>query len=76
MPELPTDNVAEDRARPYDCLIISDLHLGSDMCQARLLESFLEWAATVSRELVINGDVFDDLAIVIGLRKLAHQKPL
>ena len=25
----------------YDCLVISDLHLGSDMCQARLLEAFL-----------------------------------
>ena len=61
MPDLPTDRAAEELARPYDCLIISDLHLGSDMCQARLLESFLEWAATASRELVINGDVFDDL---------------
>jgi UDP-2,3-diacylglucosamine pyrophosphatase LpxH len=53
-----------DRATPepfYDCLVISDLHLGSDVCQARLLESFLEWAAEHSRELVINGDIFDDL---------------
>ncbi|WP_435005986.1 UDP-2,3-diacylglucosamine diphosphatase [Tundrisphaera lichenicola] len=47
--------------RPYDCLVISDLHLGSPMCQARLLESFLEWASTVTDVLVINGDVFDDL---------------
>ncbi|MFO0960347.1 MAG: UDP-2,3-diacylglucosamine diphosphatase [Isosphaeraceae bacterium] len=45
----------------YDCLIISDLHLGSPVCQARLLEEFLEWAATHSRQLVINGDIFDDL---------------
>jgi len=45
----------------YDCLIISDLHLGSDVCQARLLEQFLEWAAVNSRQLVINGDIFDDL---------------
>ena len=45
----------------YDCLVISDLHLGSDVCQARLLEEFLEWAAHHSRELVINGDIFDDL---------------
>ncbi len=45
----------------FDCLVISDLHLGSDMCQARLLESFLEWAVRHSRELVINGDIFDDL---------------
>src|SRR3954453_22539903 len=46
---------------PYDCLVISDLHLGSDVCQARLLEEFLEWAARHTRVLVINGDIFDDL---------------
>ena len=59
MPDPPTDPTAPDR--PYDCLVISDLHLGSVMCQARLLESFLEWAAVNSRVLVINGDIFDDL---------------
>lgn len=48
-------------APPYDCLVISDLHLGSDVCQARLLEEFLEWAACNARVLVINGDIFDDL---------------
>ena len=46
---------------PWDCLVISDLHLGSDVCQARLLEEFLEWAVSNARELVINGDIFDDL---------------
>ncbi|HEV3168443.1 MAG TPA: hypothetical protein VGZ22_30840, partial [Isosphaeraceae bacterium] len=45
----------------YDCLVISDLHLGSDVCQASLLESFLEWAVDRTRVLVINGDIFDDL---------------
>ena len=25
----------------YDCIVISDLHLGSDVCQAKLLEEFL-----------------------------------
>jgi UDP-2,3-diacylglucosamine pyrophosphatase LpxH len=45
----------------YDCVVISDLHLGSDVCQAKLLEEFLEWAAQHSRKLVINGDIFDDL---------------
>ena len=45
----------------YDCLVISDLHLGSDVCQARLLEEFLDWAVEHCRELVINGDIFDDL---------------
>lgn len=61
MSDLPTLQTADDRARPYDCVVISDLHLGSTMCQAKLLESFLVWAAENSRELVINGDVFDDL---------------
>ncbi len=50
-----------DPADLYDCLVISDLHLGSDVCQARLLEDFLEWAVRNTRELVINGDIFDDL---------------
>ena len=45
----------------YDCLVISDLHLGSVVCQAKLLEDFIEWAATSTRELIINGDIFDDL---------------
>ena len=45
----------------YDCLVISDLHLGSVVCQARLLEEFLVWASHNTRELVINGDIFDDL---------------
>ncbi|WP_165074713.1 UDP-2,3-diacylglucosamine diphosphatase [Paludisphaera rhizosphaerae] len=45
----------------YDCLIISDLHLGSEVCQASLLEDFLKWAVENTRELVINGDIFDDL---------------
>jgi len=34
---------------------------GSDVCQAKLLEEFLTWAVEHCRELVINGDIFDDL---------------
>jgi UDP-2,3-diacylglucosamine pyrophosphatase LpxH len=45
----------------YDCLVISDLHLGSLVCQAKLLEEFLEWAVNHAGQLVINGDIFDDL---------------
>jgi UDP-2,3-diacylglucosamine pyrophosphatase LpxH len=45
----------------YDAIIISDLHLGSAVCQAKLLEQFLEWACEHCAELVINGDIFDDL---------------
>jgi UDP-2,3-diacylglucosamine pyrophosphatase LpxH len=48
-------------SKRYDGIVISDLHLGSDVCQARLLEEFLEWAVEHCDELVINGDVFDDL---------------
>ncbi|MFO0910906.1 MAG: UDP-2,3-diacylglucosamine diphosphatase [Isosphaeraceae bacterium] len=56
---IPDQPVSGDR--PYDCLVISDIHLGSPVCQAKLLEEFLEWAALNTRELVINGDIFDDL---------------
>jgi UDP-2,3-diacylglucosamine pyrophosphatase LpxH len=45
----------------YDCIVISDLHLGSAVCQAKLLEGFLIWATQHCDQLVINGDVFDDL---------------
>jgi UDP-2,3-diacylglucosamine pyrophosphatase LpxH len=45
----------------HDCIVISDLHLGSAVCQARLLEEFLIWAFDHCRTLVINGDIFDDL---------------
>jgi UDP-2,3-diacylglucosamine pyrophosphatase LpxH len=58
MTSLPPSAAADER---YDCMVISDLHLGSDVCQARLLEEFLEWAVTRTRQLVINGDIFDDL---------------
>jgi UDP-2,3-diacylglucosamine pyrophosphatase LpxH len=58
-PELAEDPTRSDPR--YDCLVISDLHLGSDVCQARLLEEFLEWAVTRTSTLVINGDIFDDL---------------
>lgn len=59
----PTDSPpsALPAERPYDCIVISDLHLGSRVCQAELLGAFLEWAVDRTRELVINGDIFDDL---------------
>jgi len=47
--------------RIYDCIVISDLHLGSLVCQARMLEEFLVWAFDHCRTLVMNGDIFDDL---------------
>jgi UDP-2,3-diacylglucosamine pyrophosphatase LpxH len=60
MQVIPEPN-REPAGERYDCLIISDLHLGSGVCQAALLEEFLEWAVENTRELVINGDIFDDL---------------
>jgi UDP-2,3-diacylglucosamine pyrophosphatase LpxH len=55
------DQIRKPGPRRYDCLVVSDLHLGSDVCQAALLEEFLEWAVENTHELVINGDIFDDL---------------
>lgn len=46
----------------YDSIIISDLHLGSEVCQARLIEKFLlkiKNQELVAKELILNGDVFD-----------------
>ena len=60
METVPPSSRLDDAAL-YDCIVISDLHLGSDVCQAKLLEEFLNWAVEHCHELVINGDIFDDL---------------
>ncbi|WP_020468833.1 UDP-2,3-diacylglucosamine diphosphatase [Zavarzinella formosa] len=47
-----------------EALVISDLHLGSENCQARELTMFLEEIADGSRPtkcLILNGDVFDSI---------------
>jgi len=47
-----------------DAVVISDLHLGSENCQARLITRFLELLANQTirtHRLVINGDVFDSI---------------
>src|SRR5216684_2207970 len=60
-----------------DALILSDIHLGSDNCQAkrvvRLLERIEEGEIRTAR-LILNGDVFDS----IDFRRLskAHWKVL
>ena len=41
-----------------DAVVISDLHLGSGVCQAEKLEGFLE-ALPSTRRLILNGDVLD-----------------
>lgn len=42
-----------------DAIIISDLHLGSDNCQAKDLHHFLHDINT--KKLILNGDVFDSI---------------
>jgi UDP-2,3-diacylglucosamine pyrophosphatase LpxH len=58
---IEPDPDPDHRLLHYDCIVISDLHLGSAVCQAKLLEEFLVRAVEHCDELVINGDVFDDL---------------
>src|SRR3982751_4652681 len=60
MESVSTASSPEDKIL-HDCIVISDLHLGSVVCQAKLLEEFLIWAVEHCRELVINGDFFDAL---------------
>ena len=43
----------------YDTIIISDIHFGSPNCQSKELYMFLDNIRV--KELILNGDVFDDL---------------
>lgn len=46
----------------YDTIIISDIHLGSAVCQSRQIRKFLsevELGTVATREIVLNGDLFD-----------------
>ena len=76
---FPDDVIAPPPPRegPLDALVISDLHLGSENCQAKALVELLERVrdgVIDTRRLVINGDVFDS----IDFRRLrkAHWKVL
>jgi UDP-2,3-diacylglucosamine pyrophosphatase LpxH len=40
-----------------EIVIISDVHLGSDVCQVEQLSKFLDKVST--QTLIINGDLFD-----------------
>lgn len=45
-----------------DAIIISDIHLGSDVCQADSLDKFLKKVEKLKpKKLIINGDLFDCL---------------
>ena len=48
----------------YDAVVISDIHLGSDNCQAKHLVHFLESildGSMSTRRVILNGDVFDSI---------------
>jgi UDP-2,3-diacylglucosamine pyrophosphatase LpxH len=68
VPDLPARREAARSAtvmpEPMDALIISDLHLGSENCQAKALVELLEQVLEGRRQtpkLIINGDVFDSI---------------
>ncbi len=47
-----------------DAVIVSDIHLGSDNCQAKALVEFLESIddkTLLTKRLILNGDVFDSI---------------
>jgi UDP-2,3-diacylglucosamine pyrophosphatase LpxH len=49
---------------PADAIVISDIHLGSENCQAKELAHFLDDirdGRTPARRLILNGDVFDSI---------------
>jgi UDP-2,3-diacylglucosamine pyrophosphatase LpxH len=60
----PAPDIAPPAVEALDALVISDLHLGSENCQAKdlveLLERILAGTLPTSR-LIINGDVFDSI---------------
>lgn len=70
-----------------DAIILSDIHLGSDNCQAKLVSHFLENLIDAPdrrpARLILNGDVFDSIdfrrlnkhhwKVLSCLRKLADQ---
>ncbi len=65
-PPLPqADNPpSEFETPPSDAIIISDIHLGCENCQARSLCHFLQSIARgelLTRKLILNGDVFDSI---------------
>jgi UDP-2,3-diacylglucosamine pyrophosphatase LpxH len=53
-----------EEQKDIDAIIISDIHLGSPLCQAELLAGFLgriELGEIRPRQLILNGDVFDSI---------------
>jgi len=65
--DAPTWPWSSDRAEPkrlLDAVIVSDIHLGADNCEAKPLANLLEAILAgdiATRSLIINGDVFDSI---------------
>lgn len=68
----------------HDAIVLSDLHLGSDTCQVRLLQDFVETLPDTER-LILNGDVLENTEsrltkqhwrVLSHFRKLADQLEL
>ena len=74
--------IAEALPSVYDTLIVSDIHLGSQVSRSRALLDLLQ--STRCRRLILNGDVFDDLnfhrlkkddwKFLSYIRKLSNQR--
>jgi len=45
----------------YDAIVISDIHLGSSVCEVKQLYAFLNSVACDTKKIIINGDFFDNL---------------
>lgn len=46
----------------FDAIIISNIHLGSDICQSKVLDILLQdiiFERIKTKELILNGDIFD-----------------
>jgi UDP-2,3-diacylglucosamine pyrophosphatase LpxH len=68
----------------YDCLVLSDLHLGATSSQVRHIQEFLD-NIPITRRLVLNGDVLENTEhrltkhhwkVLSQLRKLSDQLEL
>jgi UDP-2,3-diacylglucosamine pyrophosphatase LpxH len=79
-------NCPRENHTVLDAVVISDIHLGSDNCQAKYLVHFLSEVRRGSmkaKQLILNGDVFDSIdfrrlkkhhwKILSELRKLADE---
>jgi UDP-2,3-diacylglucosamine pyrophosphatase LpxH len=59
LPVQSSEAASQERWIEFDSIIISDIHLGSPMCQARELAEFLMRIRV--KHLILAGDIFDDL---------------